>query len=312
MTAILYGCMAIAIGCLVWALMPLFNTASSQLTDVLQPLAALPRVSLRRRNPLLGVLRHIGKVVPRSAKDEAFKASRIYPSSELTFEEFRGVKVLCTATGIVLFLVLAREFPLPAMWLPVSALVGFIAPEIWLKGKHKKRDRAILRLLPEVIDLLSLCVGAGVDFLGALNRVVTVREYKNEPLIDELSMAIQEMKLGKRKSEALRAMAKRVNLMELSSFVRALVQADRMGTPIADVLAVHAEDVRIQRFNRAERLALQAPMKLLVPLIFCIMPCVAIIVAAPIFIQFSRSNPFQQLTGEGGQAVQNPGRAVQQ
>ena len=118
--------------------------------------------------------------------------------------------------------------------------------------------------------------------------------------MEELSGALQEMNLGKRRADSLKGMAKRINLAELSSFVRTIVQADRMGTPIAQVLAVHAEDVRSQRFVRAERAALKAPIKILIPLIFCIMPCVAIIVGAPIFLQFMKESPFHQ------QAQQQP------
>ena len=107
-------------------------------------------------------------------------------------------------------------------------------------------------------------------------------------------MALQEIKLGKRRAEALRALSKRLNIPELASFLRTVVQADRMGTPIAEALARHSEDLRSQRFMRAERAALQAPIKILGPLIFCIMPCVAIIVGAPIFLQFMRQSPFGQ------------------
>jgi tight adherence protein C len=89
-------------------------------------------------------------------------------------------------------------------------------------------------------------------------------------------------------------MAKRVNLPEMNSFVRTVVQAERMGTPIAEALAIHSDDVRFDRVQRAERAALKAPLKILIPLIFCIMPTVAIIVGAPIFLQFARQNPFAQ------------------
>jgi tight adherence protein C len=138
-------------------------------------------------------------------------------------------------------------------------------------------------------------VGAGLDFLGALNKAVMLKTFRKsrEPLLDELSVVLQEIKLGRRRFEALKDMAKRVNLPELSSFVRTLVLADRMGTPISEVLTMHAEDVRFERYQRAERMALKAPIKILVPLIFCIMPVVAIVVAGPVLLQFIRMNPFK-------------------
>jgi tight adherence protein C len=169
---------------------------------------------------------------------------------------------------------------------------------VWLRARIAKRHKAVIRLLPEVIDLLSLCVGAGLDFLGGLNKILLLKWFQRQPLVEELSIVVQEIKLGKRRAEALKAMAKRINLPELSSFIRTLVQADRMGTPIEETLSIHAEDVRMQRFTRAERAALRAPIKILIPLIFCIMPCVALIVGGPVFIQFTKQNPFSAIVGQ--------------
>ena len=176
--------------------------------------------------------------------------------------------------------------------LALAAAVGFVAPDVWLRARRARKQQAILRLLPEVTDLLALCIGAGLDFHGALNKVLSTKRFQGEPLIEELTTTVQEMQLGKRRGEALRTMARRLNLPEMSSFVRTIVQADRMGTPIGQVLGIHSEDVRRQRMLRAERMALKAPIKVLLPLIFCIMPCVAIIVGAPIFLQFMQQNPF--------------------
>ena len=291
-------CVGLCIACALWAVLPGVEMSWPSFVRFSQPLGSLPRASsvAPRRNPLLYLARWLGALVPKTAQAKEFNAAKIYPGSEVTMQEFSGIRLVTTFGAVVAAVMLLVEVRRPAPWvLALAAVAGYFAPALWLSAKHRKRDRRILRLLPEVIDLLSLCVGAGVDFLGAFNRVVTVREYQNEPLIDELSFALQEMKLGKRKVDALKTMARRINIQELSSFVRALVLADRMGTPIADVLAVHAEDVRSQRFTRAERAGLQAPMKLLIPLIFCIMPCVAIIVGAPVFINFQRSNPFQAI-----------------
>ena len=216
-----------------------------------------------------------------------------YVGSGLSAQEFSGLKVLTTLIGDLAVFALVPEMVKQYPWLLLlAATVGFFVPDLWLNNSVASRHKSTLRLLPEVIDLLALCMGAGLDFLGALNRVIAAKAVgkKKEPLLEELSVVMQEIKFGKRRAEALKAMGKRVNLPELSSFVRTLVQADRMGTPIGEVLAIHAEDVRFQRWTRAERAALKAPIKILMPLIFCILPCVAIIVAAPIFLQFSKMN----------------------
>ncbi len=284
----------LCIACLGWAmaLMPA-ATGLPKLSQIPASLA-MPGLVVKRRSPFSVILRRIGALLPHGKWSEEFRAAAIYPGSELTVEDFRGVKCLTVIIGAFAAFVLMGELRRFNIWgMVIAAVLGMLVPNLWLRGKIRQRNRAILRLLPEIIDLLTLCVGAGVDFLGALNRVVAVKEYRNEPLIDELSMTLQEMKFGKRKSEALKAMARRIDVAELSSFVRAITQADRMGTPIADVLAVHSEDVRMQRYNRAERAALKAPLKILFPLVFCIMPVVGIIVGGPILLQFARLSPFK-------------------
>ena len=282
--------------CLVWAVMWMIhpNQTRTQLLDLPNPSFLRPGVDIRRGGPFLPLLAFLGKLSPKVGKKaQELKNTLIYSGSIITIQEFQGVKVLTALAGFVMSFVVWREFTtLDPLVMVVAVALGWFAPDLWRRARITRRNRAILRVLPEVVDLLSLCMGAGLDFLGASNRVVLIDRFKQEPFIEELSLAMQEIKLGKRRAEALKAMAKRVNLSEVSSFVRAFVQADRMGTPVAEVLAMHAEDVRNQRFVRADRAALKAPIKLLVPLIFCIMPCVAIIVGAPVFIQFMKENPF--------------------
>jgi tight adherence protein C len=243
--------------------------------------------------PLVALL---GKLIPSSAiRREALKSQLMYVHSNLTIEEFAGLQILsvlaCSFACLVILVEFVKFSPLVVV---LAGACGFIIPNLWIRSRVQRRHQAIVRLLPEVIDLLSLCVGAGMDFLAALNKVALLKMFKREPLVQELLVTLQEIRLGKRRFDAFKAMAKRVNLQELSSFVRTIVQADRMGTPIEEVLLVHSEDFRLQRFTRAERTALRAPIKILIPLIFCIMPCVGIIVGAPIFIQFMKQNPFAQ------------------
>ena len=282
-----------------------------------RPMAQMPKLPLPRIGSIIGtraaddrrdrhpflllapLLRPLAAVIPAPAETREQLRHRLeYIGSALTVEMFRGLKVLAMAVGAFVVWIILMELKRPEpLWGILGAAAGFVAPDVWLRGRINHRNKAMLKLLPEVIDLLSLCIGAGLDFLGALNRVVAVRAFRlrREPLIEELSVVLQEVRLGKRRFDAFRAMAKRVGLAEVSSFVRSLVQADRMGTPIGEVLAVHSEDVRIQRFMRAERMALKAPIKILAPLLLCIMPCVAILVAGPVFIQFVRHNPFEKV-----------------
>ncbi len=277
--------------------------AAAVLAVLPQPAPVLPKLPAReglphsQRGRWAGVLAAIGRPFARSGSPagESVNNRLLYANSTLTMQQLYGIKVVAMVGVAFTAIVISREFgPVNVMWAVVGGVIGFIGPDVWLSARITRRHQAILRLLPEVIDLLTLCVGAGLDFLGALNKVVTLKgvRKRQEPLIDELSLVLQEIRLGKRRFEALKAMARRVNLPELSSFVRTLVLADRMGTPIAEVLSIHSDDVRFERYNRAERMALKAPIKILFPLIFCIMPCVALVVGAPILLQFLRENPF--------------------
>jgi tight adherence protein C len=167
---------------------------------------------------------------------------------------------------------------------PVSfALFGAAYPLLWLRDRVRARHRAIARALPFALDLLTLSVEAGLDFAAALAKVV--EKGRKGPLAAELALTLKELKLGKTREEALRNLGDRVRLPALTSFVQALVQADRMGTPLGKVLRILATQLRVERTQRAEKLANEAPVKLLIPLIGCIFPTIFIILFGPIAYQ---------------------------
>jgi len=159
-----------------------------------------------------------------------------------------------------------------------------------LKNKIKAKKYSIERVLPETVDLLSLCVGAGLDFMSAVKWIVN--KVKVNPLIEELVIVLKEINVGKPRLEALRDMSKRLSIPDVTSFVRTLIQADRMGTPVEETFKILSEDSRMRRFHRGERTAMKAPIKMLVPLIFCILPVIMIIVAGPILVDFMTKGLF--------------------
>jgi tight adherence protein C len=172
------------------------------------------------------------------------------------------------------------------IWLILALCTGYLFPDLWLNNKIKKRQGEVLRDLPHIIDLLNICVGAGLDFMVAVNRVI--QEFRACVLVEELKILVHEIHMGSSRRDALKSLSTRINSPEMVSFVRTLLQADRMGTPIGEALKMQAEEIRIRRFQRGEEMALKAPIKLLAPLLFCILPVVLVIVAGPIFIQFTR------------------------
>lgn len=202
--------------------------------------------------------------------------------------EFIALEILSmTVVPTISLMLLGDKFPREIV-LVIALLVGFLLPQLWLKRLIKIRQHNIRKDLPNIIDLLNLCVSGGMDFMLAVNRVV--RELRSCDLTRELGEVYRQTQVGKTRREALKGMAWRIDMAEIHSFVRTLVQADRMGSPMADVLKLQAEEVRTKRFHRGEAMALKAPIKLLFPLFAFILPVVLVIVGGPIILDFVRNN----------------------
>jgi len=156
----------------------------------------------------------------------------------------------------------------------------FLYPALWLNRMLRVRHTQIRRALPFVLDLLTLSVEAGMDFMTALQRNVDRRAI--DALSEELIQVIREIQLGKTRREALRDLGSRVNLSDLRSVTNALVQADELGVSIGSILRIQADQIRQRRFERAEKLANEAPVKMLFPLLFFIFPAVFLVLLGPI------------------------------
>ncbi|WP_426244141.1 type II secretion system F family protein [Nocardioides sp. LHG3406-4] len=160
----------------------------------------------------------------------------------------------------------------------VGAVVGYFGPNLYLYQRAYDRQAQIAKELPDAIDLMTISVESGLAFDAAVQQVA----YNTTgPLAEELSRVLREMQIGSSRADALRAMAERSNLAQLRSFISALVQADAFGIPIAQVLRVQSSEMRIKRRQRAEEKAMQVPVKMTIPLIFCILPCLFIAVLGP-------------------------------
>ena len=199
--------------------------------------------------------------------------------------EFLAFKLFSLIAVPVVSLIFINNFSRESVLIG-SLIVGFFIPEIWLNKKINKRLHSIRKDLPNIIDLLNLCVSGGMDFMLAVNRVV--KDIKPCDLTRELAEVYRETQVGKARREALKNFGWRVDMPEVHSFVRTLVQADRMGTPLAEALNLQAEEIRVRRFQYGESMALKAPIKLLLPLFAFILPVVMIIVGGPIILQFVR------------------------
>ncbi|HEU5035943.1 MAG TPA: type II secretion system F family protein [Nocardioides sp.] len=173
---------------------------------------------------------------------------------------------------------LGASLPMLVVLAGAGAVLGFYAPGLMLYQRAYDRSEAVRRALPDAIDLLTISVEAGLGFDAAVQQVAQNTE---GPLADELSRMIREMQLGQGRAEALRGLAARSNIPELRAFVGAMVQADQLGIPIAQVLRVQSSEIRVKRRQRAEEKAQKVPVKITVPLIICILPCLFVVVLGP-------------------------------
>ncbi len=199
-----------------------------------------------------------------------------------TVDRVSSGKILGTVVGVAagayFTLLLGASFPIVILALAAGASVGFFAPNIWLYNTAEKREEEVLKALPDAIDLLTISVEAGLGFDAALQQVARKTE---GPLAGELSRVLQEMQIGRSRSEALRALGDRSNIKDLKTFVSAMVQADAVGIPVAQVLRVQSGEMRVKRRQRAEEKAAQVPVKIMIPVVFFILPCLLIVVVGP-------------------------------
>jgi len=196
--------------------------------------------------------------------------------------EFWGVRVVATAAlgGVFFLLMLVSKQPLDKQFMfgGGAALIGFIYPHVWLGGKIRRRQGAIIKALPDALDLLTICVEAGLGFDAAMSRV---SEKWEDPLSMELGRVIREIQLGKARKDALRDMTNRMDVSDVTSFVAAIIQTEQLGVSIAKVLRIQSEQMRQKRRQRAEEKAHQAPIKMLFPMVFLIFPSIYIVLLGP-------------------------------
>jgi tight adherence protein C len=208
--------------------------------------------------------------------------------------EFMGIRVLAAIllTALTFFLTMLADLELTRrlMFVLGLGLLGFLLPTIWLGGRIRRRQEEFVKTLPDALDLLTISVEAGLPFDGAMQRVAD--KWDNE-ISRAFQRVLTELRVGKGRSEALRDMAARVEVPDVTSFVAALVQAEQLGISIAKVLRIQSEQMRIKRRQRAEEKAQQAPIKMLIPMTFLIFPTILIVILGPAALILKNSALFQ-------------------
>ena len=192
--------------------------------------------------------------------------------------DFVGLRIIFFILGVVFLFVGAGAGNM--MMCVIIAVLFVFFPTMWLSGVIKKRHTSIMKALPNVLDLLTLSVESGRDLLSSLRDILERR--KMDPLGEELMRTFQEIQLGRKRTEALRALSKRVKQVDLSATINAIVQAEEYGVSIGQLLRIQGDMQRNKRFAMAEKLANESSVKIIIPVVICILPAVFVILMGPL------------------------------
>ncbi|MEA2548824.1 MAG: tight adherence protein, partial [Chloroflexota bacterium] len=251
----------------------------------------LPQPFIERTlRPLAAALSgRMSRIASSSFQEKAEKQLALAGNpGNLRVADWLGIKAVAAIIGAILFIflfgvvgVLGLPPVLRLLMGVVGLMFGYTIPEFWLGGRVRKRQHLILLQIPDCLDLLTISVRAGLGFDAALGKVV---EKLDGPLVDEFRRALAEVRVGKARRDALRDIVPRTEVIPLTNFIGAIIQAEQLGVSISKVLQVQSEQLRIERRQRAEEMAAKAPIKMLFPLVGCIFPSLFIIILGPAII----------------------------
>jgi tight adherence protein C len=242
--------------------------------------------------PAVGRLSRFGRALSPAGQSDRIKRRLDLAGNPPRWDVDRvyAFKMLGLIAGLLLGILITfgvGASPLVAVGVTVVlTVVGLYAPDIVLLQMSQTRQQQMQRDLPDALDLLSISVEAGLGFDAALSQVA---RNTTGPLAEEFFRVLQEMQIGTGRAEAMRALGERTTVPELRGFVTAMIQADAFGVPVANVLRVQAGEMRVKRSQRAEEAAQKVPVKILFPLIFCILPALFIVVIGPAAITIIRN-----------------------
>jgi tight adherence protein C len=207
-----------------------------------------------------------------------------YPGGMRTID-FLALKIMAGVIGwligFVVIGLLGRNFVMGLLIATALAGLGYVGMEFWLSRQGSARQHKILVAVADTLDLLTISVRAGLGFDQALGKVV---EKTQGPLAEEFNRALSEIRVGRPRRDALKDIVERTDVRPLATFIAAIIQAEQLGVPIAKVLQVQSEQLRIERRQRAEEMANRAPIKMLFPLVGCIFPSMFIVILGPAII----------------------------
>jgi tight adherence protein C len=253
---------------------------------------------IRLEVPLTGwqkFLGRLGKNVPMRPEDYS-KYQKMLVAAGIRKERitiFMGMKLLLTiilpAAYLVFYGIPVEKDLSSKMLISIGlAILGYVLPTFWVSHKLKKRQTRIFHDLPDLLDLMTVCVEAGLSMDSAMIKVCEDRQFKKSPLATEVKIATSETRAGKPRLDALRDMGERTMVDDLKSFSAMLVQTERLGTSLAQSLRIFSDSLRTIRRQKAEEAAAKTSVKLIFPLVFFIFPAILIVILGPGIIRIAR------------------------
>ncbi len=282
---------------IVLALVYAFSTGTLPITERLARLWHAPSVEPaagfreKQKENVQRVLTDVGKLLPGSTKQLSHtqrlmvRAGYRRPEAVMAMQ---GVKVLLPVGLLSLVYLTGFYRQNPIFILALAGLAGYLLPEFWLTWRVMKRQHIIRLALPDGLDLLVICVEAGLGLDQSLQRVSQELRIAHPELCEELELVNAEIRVGKTRIEALRELALRTGVDDIKALVAMLIQTDRFGTSVAQSLRVHADDLRIKRRQRAEEMAAKTTVKMVPPLVFFIFPALFVVILGPAVIILAR------------------------
>ena len=278
---------------LLYAFSPEDLVVAERLARLWRPSSGEPRAGFRARQKqkVQQALGDVGKLLSPSTKKLSstrrlmVRAGYRRPEAAMAMQ---GVKVLLPVglVAVVYFTGIYRQNPF--FILGFAALAGYLLPEFWLTSRVRRRQHRIRLSMPDALDLLVICVEAGLALDQALLRVSQELRIAHPQLSEELDLVSAEMRVGKTRIDALRELADRTGVDDVKALVAMLVQTDRFGTSIARSLRVHSDDLRTKRRQRAEERAAKTTVKMVPPLVFFIFPALYVVILGPAVISIAR------------------------
>ena len=292
-TALTFLAVAVIAGALVYAFSPAELPIADRLARLWQPRSAPKKVPFRekQKQKAARVLSDLGKILPVSTKDLShtqrllIRAGYRRPEAVMAM---RGAKVLLPV-GLLSTVYFTGLYTMnPVFILAFAGLIGFLAPDMWLTWAVRKRQHVIRLALPDALDLLVVCIEAGLGLDQAFMRVSQELRITHPELCEELDMVNAQIRVGRTRIEALRELASRTGVDDIKALVAMLIQTDRFGTSVAQSLRVHSEDMRLKRRQRAEEMAAKTTVKMVPPLVFFIFPALFVVILGPAMITIYR------------------------